>query len=265
MNLPRKLVLLVSLLMGFSAAAEIQLQQVDESDFKKIIGDFSANSLHTSVSGAGTLGDIFGFEIGLVGGITKTPEIDRIVKENSPGESAEQIPHGELIGILTVPLAITVEAGFVPKVGSDEFKYSTWTLAGKWTPTELFFELPVDLAVKAYVTEASIDASTTISGVPTDYSFDNSLMGITGFVSKDFIFAAPYFGFGMVNAKGELSATGTAVFDTTYTASQSASEKDSSSVIILGSEFKLLVVKLGVEWTKVFDTDRYSAKLSFFF
>jgi hypothetical protein len=246
-------------------AQDIGLTNVDQTDFKKIIGDFSANSLHTTVSGAGTLGDIFGFELGVVGGVTNTPEINKLVQEVSPSNEAKRIPHGELIGLLTVPLGFTVEAGFIPKVGSDSFKYNTWSLAAKWTPTEFLFELPVDLAVKAYVTEADIEANDTVSGVATKYEFKNSLVGVTGYVSKDFIFAAPYFGFGMVNAKGDLTATGTAVFDPSYTSSNSASEKDSSTVIIVGSEFKLLVLKLGVEYTRLFDTDRYTAKLSFFF
>ncbi len=258
--------LFVSLLISLSAhAQDIGLQNIDETDFKDIVSDFSANSLHTSVSGAGTLGDIFGFELGLIAGLTNTPQIDKLAREVSSNNDAERIPHAELIGILTVPFAITVEAGFVPKVGTDEFKYSNLSLAAKWTPSALFFELPVDLAVKAQMTTVNVEFESVVSSTNTKYEFENKLMGVTGLVSKDFGVAAPYVGLGMVNAEGDLTANGAAVFDPSYTASASASEKVSSSVFIAGSEFKLVVLKLGIEYARLFDTDRYTGKLSFYF
>ncbi len=266
MNIRNLSVLFVSLLISFSATAQdVGLQNIDESDFKKIVNDFSANSLHTSVSGAGTLGDLFGFEFGLVAGMTNTPEIDRLAKEVDSDASADKIPHAELLAMVSVPLGFTIEAGFVPSVGSDEFKYQVLSLAAKWTPTNVFFELPVDLAVKLHMTKSEMEFNSIVSSVATEYKFENNLVGLTAFVSKDFIFAAPYFGLGFVNAKGDLNATGAAVFDPTYTASTSASEKDSSTLILVGSEFKLLLLKLGVEYARLFDTDRFSAKFSFYF
>jgi hypothetical protein len=247
---------LLSLAISFTAAAQ---------DFKKLVGDFSANSLHTSVSGAGTLGDIFGVEVGLIGGLTNTPELDKLVKEASPGNKAEQLPHAELIAMVSVPLGFTIEAGFVPKVGNDDFKYQNLSLAAKWTPTTLFFELPLDLAIKAHMTKTEVEAQSVVSSVNTTYKFENNLVGLTAFASKDFIFAAPYIGFGMVKAEGDLTANGAAVFDPSYTASASASEKDDSTLLLVGSEFKLLVLKLGVEYARMFDTDRYTAKFSFYF
>lgn len=256
----------VSLVTSFSVyAQDVGLQNVDESDFKKLLGDFSANSLHTSVSGAGTLGDIFGFEVGLVAGLTNTPEIDRLAQEVSASNEADRLPHAEILGLLSVPLAITVEGGFVPKVGSDEFKYGTFSLGAKWTPTELFFELPVDLAIKAQMTSAKVEFESVVSGVNTKYEFENKVFALTAFVSKDFIFAVPYLGLGTVSAQGDLSATGAAIFDPSYTASASAKEKDTSSLILLGSEFKFLMLKFGLEYARLFNTDRYTGKFSFYF
>ena len=66
-----------------SFAQDVGFQNIDKDDFKNVVGDFSVNSLHTTVSG--TLGDVFGFEIGLVGGLTNTPEIDKLAKQVSSG------------------------------------------------------------------------------------------------------------------------------------------------------------------------------------
>src|SRR5437016_3186385 len=88
----------------------IPLQNLDEAEFKKVVGDFSTNFLHTSVSGASTLGHIFGFEIGVVGGQTKTPHIETLAHEVDPGAKADKIPQAALLGVLSVPLGFTVEA-----------------------------------------------------------------------------------------------------------------------------------------------------------
>ena len=139
------------------------------------------------------------------------------------------------------------------------------SFAAKWTPTGVFIDLPVDLAIKLHTTKSEFEFESVVSSVNTKYKFDNTVMGLTAFVSKDLIFAEPYVGLGVVNGEGELSASGTAVFDPSYTSAVSASKKTSSTLLLIGSDFKLLVLKLGVEYARLFDTDRYSAKLSFFF
>ena len=69
------------LLMAQVAGAQnLPLQNLDETEFKNVVSDLSANFLHTSVSGAAPLGDIFGFEVGLIGGLTNSSEIDKLVK-----------------------------------------------------------------------------------------------------------------------------------------------------------------------------------------
>lgn len=253
--------------LGFWAnAQDLKIEDIDKSQFKNLIGDFSANSLHTSVQGAAPLGDIWGFEVGLVGGLTQTPELDKIVKQAEAGASADQIYHAELLGVLSVPFALTGEIGLIPKLGGDDFKFSAMSLALKFTPTELFFELPVDIAVKAALTKVEAEFHQEVNGNPVDYDFTNDVTHIGVFVSKNFVVLEPYAGVGLVNAKGDLSFSGTAlVFDPTYTVGTSASEKTSSTAFILGTEAKLLLLKLGLEYTHVFDTSRFTGKISFYF
>lgn len=255
----------ILMMIGASSWAQtIPLNNLESGEFKDVVRDFSAVLHHSSVSGAGTLGTIFGFEVGLVGGITKTPGVNSVVKTVDPDAEASQIPHGELLGVLTVPAGVTVEAGFIPKVGGDDFKFGSFSAAVKWTPTELFFaDLPFSLAVKGQFTSAKLEFKADVGGVPVpvDYTYDSTQTAFTALISKNFMILEPYFGIGMVSGKGELSAS-TAVFTS---GEFSSSESVSSMHWMVGTEVKLLVFKLGVEYANLFDTHRYTGKLAFYF
>lgn len=248
-------------------AQSIQLQSISQDDFSKVVGDMSANFLHTSVSGASTLGSIFGFEIGVVGGQTSTPNLNDVVSNVPPKGSAtaKTLPHGEILGVLTVPFGITGEFGLVPKVGNDSFKFNSMSIAVKWTPTEtLLSDWPLSVAIKGSYTKSTADFSQTVNNATMAYSLSDTETFIGAFVSKNLGIVEPYFGAGMVNAKADLSATGSVPLYS-YTSSQSDSLSRSTTAWMVGAELKLLVVKLGAEYTSLFNTNRISGKLSFFF
>jgi hypothetical protein len=250
-------------MLSFSAYGKVSFTDLSDSDFKKVVQDMSANFVHTSVSGASPLGDIFGFELGLVGGLTSTPELDKFAKEVSPSVDADSIAHGELIGIITVPLALTAEIGLIPKVGQDDFKFSSYHLAAKWTPSELFFELPVAVAAKVQYSQVNVGVKDTIANIPTTFDYESSILGVSAIVSKNFVVFEPYVGFGYMKADGKMDVTGST---TVFTGSRvSASSEPSSSMFMVGTEVKLLIVKLGVEYMNVFDTSRFTGKVSFYF
>ncbi len=258
--------LVIALFTVGAQAQNISLQQIDDEDFKNIVKDFSAVFNHTTVSGASSLGTIFGFELGLVGGITRTGRIDALADEGGTDQNAGKIPHGELIGIITVPAGITIEAGFIPKVGSDEFKFNTFTGAVKWTPTDVFLDWPLSVAIKAHLTKTKATFNQTIATIPTKFDYDNTITGFTLLASKNFVLVEPYFGIQMLSAKGDMDVTGSpTVFDPAYTTGTSASAKASTTGFLLGCELKLLIVKLGAEYQNLFGTSRYTGKLSFYF
>lgn len=258
---------IAALLLNFSAhGAGFTLQNLNEGDFKNVISDISANFNHTSVSGASPLGDIFGIEVGLVAGMAKSPELDKYAKRaDANAKDIDQIPHAELLGVISVPLAFTFEAGLIPKVGSKDFKFSSYSLAAKWTPSELFFDWPVSVAAKVHYTQTDLTVKNEVNNVDTTMDFKNGMTGATLLVSKGFAVFEPYFGIGIVNADAKLSATGSAAFNPAYTASNSASEKVSTTAWMVGAEAKLLVVRFGLEYSNLFDTDRFTGKFSFYF
>lgn len=262
------LFLLAALFTANTQAQNLSFKLLDESDLEKVVGDLSATFNHTSVSGASSLGNIFGFEVGVVAGIAKTPEIDSFAQENGSTEKVDQIPHGEILGMLTVPAGITVEAGMIPKVGKEDFKFNTFSAAVKWTPTDVFLDLPLSLAVKAHLTKTNLSFKQTVSNIDTNFDYKNTITGLTLLASKNFVLVEPYVGLSYLKAKGELEYSGSPaspVFDPAYTAANSASASKSSTGFMVGAELKLIFFKLGAEYASAFGTSRYTGKASFYF
>lgn len=249
------------------AAQDLTLQNLNEDDFKKVAQDFSAVFNHTSVSGASSLGRLFGFELGLVGGLTNTKRMDEVADNGSgSNQDADQLPHAELLGALTVPLGITAEVGLIPKVGDEKFKFNTFTAAVKWTPTDILLDWPLSVAVKAHITKTAAEFKQDIQTVPTQFEYDNTITAFTLLASKNFVLVEPYVGVSWLSAKGEMSVSGSPnVFDPSFTTGMSASTSATSTGFMLGTEVKLLIFKLGVEYANLFGTSRYTGKLAFYF
>jgi hypothetical protein len=156
--------------------------------------------------------------------------------------------------------------GLVPKIGSKDFKFNTFSAAAKWTPTDLFWSWPVNAAVRASLTRTNVEFNQTISTVPTTFKFTDTQSALTFLVSKNFAIVEPYFGLGLVRANGDLTASGSStVFNTTYTSSDEAQVTRTGTQWMLGAELKLLVVKFGLEYSHMLDTSRIAGKFSFYF
>lgn len=249
------------------AATKIPLQNLDKSDYEGVVSDFSANFTHTSVSGASSLGKLFGFEIGVLGGVAKTSTINRLAKEVDPSITVDKLPHAALLGIVSIPFGLTAEANVIPKVGGDEFKYSHMSTGIKWTLTDSILTLPFSLALKGHVAKSAVDFRQTISSVDTRFKYASTVSGATLMLSKDLLIFEPYIGVGLVQSEGKMDVTGSSsVFsDPNLQSAQSATAKKSGSLFVVGTEVKLLVFKAGIEYTKLFDTTRMTAKATIYF
>src|SRR5687768_15622569 len=97
-------ILFAIILSSFGAQAQsLKFDQIDQSDLDAITKEFTANFAHSTVSGASSLGDVFGVEVALIGGMTKTPEIDRRVKEVDANASVGQLANAVLAAQFSVP------------------------------------------------------------------------------------------------------------------------------------------------------------------
>lgn len=248
-------------------AQDLALDNISSQDMEDIVSDFTGAFTHTSMSGGNTLGSIFGFEVGLIGGVASADRIEKIAKREDPNSDVPGLPFGGLLGRLTVPFGITAELLIIPEIGDEDFKFSNQSLGLMWTPTETLLSfLPLSIGIKGHFTKTDMsfkipDAVT--AGVDSDAAFENTIMGLQVLVSKSLLIVEPYAGVGFLQGDGSLKYSGAGtIFDTAVTAGGSASKKVSGAQFLVGANLNLLFFKIGAEYANHLDTDRYGIKLS---
>ena len=263
-----------SLFIASSAAfgAGPGFTNLTQDDFDKVINELSANSTFHSVTGAGSLGSVFGVEVGLVGGLTNTPEINRLSKTVDASADVGHLPHASLLAAVSVPLGFTGELLVFPSVSVGDIKYQQFGGAIKWTATEALV-LPFNLAARAFITKNEISFKQTLNNattgnVPVEVTVaqENSQTGLQLLVSPNLPVFEPYAGIGIVSAKGKVAMTGATtgtIFG--FTSAQNAESSPSSTQYLLGLNVNLLILNIGIEYSRAFGTDSYNAKFGFKF
>ena len=252
------LTILVLAVSPAALAADFQFENLSREDLKNIVGDFSASATHTSVSGAAPLGDVWGFEIGVLGGLSQANEIDAIFRREGVAAEADYLPQGVLLGRLSTPLNLTFEVGFVPELSYEDLEFSTTRAALSWSPDLM---LPVDLGIKAHISRTDFGFAQLVNSVNTEVDYDNTVTGVRLTASYDLPFLVPYAGAGYVEGDGDMTISGTSDFFN-FTDSQSASAKKSGSEFFIGLELDL-PINFGFEYARRFGENAYTAKLSF--
>lgn len=257
-------------------AATPNFNALSQADFDAITLEFSANTNLHDVMPASSMGSIFGFELGLEGGLTRSPNTNAIVQRASPSTDVSSIPHAGILGALTVPLGITVEASVVPAITASTGSYSQYAVAAKWTATDILLpDLPINLAIRGFYSSMQLSFSQTINNSSTantpvnaTLSYKGSVTGFHFMVSPKFLpIVEPYAALGFVSGNGQLDVAAASASATIFPgfpsgANTSATSSSSSSHFILGANVKLLVFVLGAEYARAFGTDTYTGKLS---
>jgi hypothetical protein len=241
-------------------AATPTFNNLTQAEFNKIMREFSANSSWHSVTPPSSMGNIFGLELGVVAGTTNTPDIDAIVKQTAPGTDVKMIPHASLLGVVSIPFGITAEVMMLPKFDISGLTYQQYGGALKWT-TGLMV-LPVNLAVRGFMTKSELTFKQTVSSVDTTITQDGSVSGLQLMVSPKLIpIIEPYAGIGYVSATSKMTAVGSSsIFG--FTSAQSAEFKPTSTQLILGADVRLLLIGFGFEYERSFETESLTAKFS---
>lgn len=264
----KSLTLFTLLIPGLASADTLKLTNITATDFDMIVKEFSANSQFTSVSPASSLGETWGFEFGVVAGVTRVPDLNGIIRRADPTiQEFNYAPHAAGLGVLTVPYGITAEVGAVPKVDKDDVSYQQLGGALKWTITDVFFtDFPVHLAPRFHFNRTQINFRQTISSVPVDVELADKVWGANLTASKKFWIFEPYAGAGFVEGNGDITATGSVnIFNTAFTSQQSASAKHSSVQLFGGLNIQMLFFVLGAEYNRAFGKNSYNGKVSFRF
>lgn len=250
------------LLTSFSAlAGGPAIQNVSKGDLNDVGREFAVNFSHTAVAAPETDG-VWGVEVGVVGGMTRTPGFsDVVTKAGEDGKKFKNGYHAALMARAHFPLDIFAEFSALPTQKISDVSVSSMSGALGWNAGG-FFELPLDLALGVNVSRGNVKFDQTISSVDTTIKMTADSRVYWVGVSKTFLFFTPYLkaGFASTDADVKLSGSTTNIF--TYTASTSQSTSASGRYVALGANLQFFFVKLGFEASQTIGVTRYSGKLS---
>lgn len=262
---------LLPLIFTTNAWAGPSFDNLSQDDFRAIVRDFSALTNFTSVSSAGAL-ETFGFELGILAGAAQSTDVQSLVDRAGGSADVGYLPRLSLLGRLTLPYAITVEVSGLPQLKISGVSTSQIGAAVQWTLTdELWLNRFVDIAVKLKYSHSATSFSQIISNsstgnvpVNSDLKLGDSVYGVSVLVSHGFDLIEPYFALGYVMSRGDLNinAAGSAtVFN--FTSAQSARVEPKSWEGVVGINFyPFPFFDIGAEYTRVYDTNSFVAKLS---
>jgi hypothetical protein len=256
----------LSLCLTFSAFADVpQFSNLSKSDVEDVSKEFGANFSHTSVAAPETSG-LWGIEVGVVGGKTKSPDFSDVIDSSGgDGSDFKNIYHGGLMARAHFPFDLFLEATVLPEQEISDVKVKSRSFGLGWNFGE-FFNLPLDLAIGLdhgmgevkFHQDQNIPTSTPDSDIKLKTKTTVYWLG----ASKTFAFFTPYVKAGVSKIQGDLDATGAILG---YTASTSETVNLSGGYAALGANFQLLFFKLGLEGSQIQNTKKVSAKFSFDF
>ena len=102
----------LGILLPLSSHADtFNFDNINLGDFDALVNEFSANSQYTTVTPPSSLGGLWGFELGVTGGMTKAPDTLALVKRSSPATTLkDNLYHAGAVLRLGLPFGITAEA-----------------------------------------------------------------------------------------------------------------------------------------------------------
>jgi len=248
---------------SFAFAQSASIVNLSDADFSDLSKEFSGNFMHHSVQGAAPLGNIFGFEVGLVGGQQGSPVLDRISK-SAGGSGVSNMYHAGLLGVVSVPLGITGEIMMIPKTTSNDAEISMTSVALKLSlNTELLKVIPFNLALRGLHSTSKFSFTQTIPSVGSATVDDEvQTTGLQILASPSLPIVEPYAGIGFLSSKNKLGSSQGSVF---ADGSTSKDKTNSATQILLGVTANLLFFHVGAEYSNAFGASAYTAKLAFGF
>jgi hypothetical protein len=270
----RTLMIIMILFISNLAFAQVpELDDISKSDLKKVSTEFAANFAHTTVSAPHTKG-IFGFEVGVIGGLSKTPKLQNLVDDSGgTGSDFKNMPHAGLIGRVHIPFQLFLELSVLPEFSVSDVTVSNKTIGVGWNLGR-FVGWPFDLSFAVEGSRSNIsyeqvinNASTSNANVDADISFESTTKTYWVGASKRFLFITPYVKAGGASMESDVdidASVGT-IFNSSFSSSQKASSKNSGGYFAMGANLHLFFMNLGFEASRIMNVGRATAKLSFEF
>lgn len=264
MSLKRDLSFIIFFLLSSSVnAATPTFDNITDADMETISKEFSSVFVHTSVTPP--TGSLLGIQAAVVAGVAEVPGIADISKRVDPTSDIKYAPFAWLYGAVGLPAGFTVEANILPKYETNGFELSHYGGGLRYSLTDQILPmLPFDLSIRTYYSKSKIEFNQYIAPGTVNVDFENNMYGAEALFGVNLLVVEPYAGIGFVKSDTELS--GSSTVDPSFSMfvdniSRSKKSSVDSARVILGLQFNLTILKIGLEYNNVFGSNRYAAKL----
>ena len=261
------------ILFACPASADFSFNQLTSDEIKGASRDFAALVSHTTVSPASSLIKR-GFEFGLIAGTSSIPNIERATARSAPNTATEsKLPNAGLIGIYSYSKKLTFEVKIIPEIQTGAVYAGSQSLGVKLTFSDPEVS-PWVTALRLQLTNAymNVTQEVTTAGVSTPVEATTkftsisygaaALLGYRAILDETYLIE-PFIGGGVIQAQSKyevLSDTTSSLFATGSTAEGS---KETGQLFMLGIQWHMFYGKLGMEYSRVFDSDKVTLKVAF--
>lgn len=258
----KKCLALALLLLGNTALADgPAFDDLTQSEVDDVSKEFAANFSHTTVSAPETDG-LWGVEVGLAGGRTKSPDLKKVVDDaGEDGSDFENIYHAGLVARAHFPLDFYAELSLLPEREIAGVTIKNTSIGGGWNVGG-FFGLPIDVALGFGVSNSTISFVQDNPVPDTKVELNSKTRIVYVGVSKKFLFFTPYLKIGRASHESDLEANAQ-IFNTVNTLSLDSDA--TGGYLAVGANLQFLIMRFGVEASKIMEESRVSAKLSIAF
>lgn len=248
----------LALLSATALAQDIQFDDLSEDDVEEVSREFAGNFSHSGVSAPETDG-LWGVEVGVVGGKSKSPELkDVIDASGGEGDDFKNLYHAGAMLRAHAPFDIFAEVTILPEREFDDVEVSNKSFELGWNAGG-FFGLPLDIAIAASRTNSEISFKQEISGVDNKIELETKTTMYWIGVSKTFLFFTPYIKVGRAKTDADLKSTVSVLENSQDT---KISSDPSGGYFAAGANLQFAFFKIGAEVSKVMDVSRASGKIS---
>jgi len=251
----KKLLSGLSIIFSFSSFAVPNLTSIDQTKLEGILSDFSSNMIHSTATGASSLGTVLGFEFGAVASSIEAPNLKNIDPQT------DKLANASLYANISIPIGIGAEMMLTP-IKVDGLEYTYRSVAFYWSFGSVI-GLPFDMKIKGAKTTAEMkytDANTS-----TEVVYDHSGTTTTLSISKSFLAFEPYLGVGRVSGDNKFKANAALFSNTTVQAAAEAGIERNDTFFFAGLDVNLLLIRLGVEYSNPFDNKKMAFRVAFGF
>lgn len=258
----KKFMFPVLALFSLSAFADIEFQALTKKQVEDVTTEFAVNFSHTAVAAPETSG-LWGVEVGILGGISGSPELkDAVDDAGGDGSDFKNLYHAGLVARAHIPYDFFAEISLLPEREISDVSVAASSIGIGWN-AGAFFSLPLDIAIGVNASTSEIDFKQDISGVPAKIDIESKTRVFYVGVSKTLLFVTPYLKVGTAMQESDVQVNGTGtIFNTNFSTAQKEDVENTGGYLAAGANLQLAFFKLGFEWSQTMDVRRASGKLS---